>query len=351
MRSAHGVWRRRILCAGVATAFLAGSADGAEVKPAAEIDAVGRWSLESLGAGAMNLPVNRRVSIRSIPIRFSRDAHQPTGPGDGDLSYRIHLDTTLKVARNSGSGVAIVSAATRGCKGAMLNVHVRARPDGPPTIRWNSIDLIQGVRGGVARERLLSLRLSNYLPYCAVAPGEAGLSFELQQLGKVKLERVRVLRSSGLEVTRRQRAQLKLRLTELPAREPEPGERFDVGYEVENVGDLPARQIHGVADVEGQAVGNAGKRSVSLGELKGGGTKGGSFAFQAYASGDFGVEIRVASLNTNVPRGGIDGVVVPRGSRDDSASGLAPVLIWGAGTLIVGVLIRRLWKRNQRTAD
>jgi hypothetical protein len=304
----------------------------------------GLWSLKRLGAGRLSLPVGGEFGKRSVAIAFPKGAKQPRDPLPDAPSYVIHMDLSLTVSRFSKSGVVVVSGLTDGCPSAQVSVHVRGGQK-EPAVRWTSTDLIHGVRGRRVEGRRVFLRFSNYLPFCGVRPGPTKLSFTLQKLGQVKLERAVILPSSGIEVTDRYRPQLRLRPVE-SSEVPVVGKKFTVGLSLENIGDLPARGVGVELRKNGGPVAISGSGLLKIGDLTG--RTAGRFEVVAKRAGEFQLDLQVVAGNANRPATTIEGTVVSAPSPGSVLPGLWLTLGWALAVLVSGVVFLRMWRRRQR---
>lgn len=227
-------------------------------------------------------------------------------------------------------------ASTHGCVGEMVNVHVRARPGRLPLVSWNTTDLIHGTRGYRGDEQSMVVRGTNYIPYCGVHPGPTQLAFEMQRYGQVRLKSAVILASSGLEVTRKDAPELKLRSS--LSEEPEVGKDFTVSYRLENLGDRPARKAYirlistsGSVDVIGAQTKRLHEiRHLSKGVIHAIGTRPGSFS----------LELIAGASNANHPYGSIKGMVLAAGSQESSLSSSWLFVAWGAFVVGAGLGVR-----------
>jgi hypothetical protein len=302
-----------------------------------------RWKLPELGASELRLPTNGKVGRRSVPLGFPPDAFQPRHPAPGALSYLIHMDVALKVSRTSGSGVAVISGITNGCPSAQINVHVRRRRGRPPIISWNSTELIHGVRGRQIKHGTFRVQFSNYLPFCGVKPGKTQLLFVVQNIGQIELERAVVLPTSGIEVSDVYRSQLALR-PEQPEQAVEVGEKFRVGFTLENIGDAPAHDVGIEIRMQGGRLRAVGPRTMKIGDLVG--RKSGKFEVVGKRSGEFKLELQVFAGNSNQPAAVMRGDIVPRGAGQSGLPGAWLTLLWLAAVSACGVLFLKLWRRR-----
>jgi len=301
----------------------------------------GSWTLPELGATGLRLPVEGKVGRRSVPVAFPPAASQPRQPSPRSLSYLIHMNLLLEVSRFSGSGVAVISGITNGCPSAQMNVHVRRRPGRTPIISWNTTELIHGIRSRRVKDRTQRLKFSNYLPFCGVKPGRTRLQFVLQKIGGIKLDRAVVLPSSGLEVSDTYRAQLALEPDE-PEQVPRVGQEFEVGFDLENIGDAPAHGVGVEILIPGDEFRIVGRRTIWFGDLTG--RRSGIFRVVGKKTGEFKLELQALAANANQPVAILNGEVA---SPDEGRSGLPGVwltLLWAAAVLISGFYFMKMWR-------
>jgi hypothetical protein len=297
------------------------------------VDKPGRWTLPELGFDGFEVPVRGDRTKVTVHYRL------PPGSRQGrDLWYVIRLHFAISLEPGSGAGEAWVSAVTNGYAGVLVKFKRRGRDR---EVAWNSLDLIRGWVDGTTRSRRIGVDVNNYLPFRGVRPGRNSYTVTLRRAGALRIERLRVLEDSGLEVTRRGPARLALEPI-LPNQSIRPGERFKIGYRLRNVGDRDARQVvvRIAADQHGgpRVIGSDRRR---LGRVREGAT--GTFRLKAQQAGRYRLLLG-ADSSASHPRRAIEVPVVSAGRRPAGRA----LRVAAAGALLVGGLVLLAMSRGRR---
>jgi hypothetical protein len=235
MRHGCRPWGHRSLL----VAFLAGVAPllpGVLAGQALLIDAPGMWSLERLGYGELRLTVQRSVESTSVQYRLPDNAMQGVGRW-----YLAHLDAEVAVSPDTGDGFAILGGATNGRAALMATIEV-SHENGQPVVSWEALDEEHGARYQRSDSLTFQIHQIMYLQNAGVQPGLNTMSFSIQQFRGVRVTSVRILPTSGIEVSdlAPPRASLQLETIQVQAA---VGEAFTMRYTVTNTGGQPARHV------------------------------------------------------------------------------------------------------------
>jgi hypothetical protein len=277
------------------------------------IDGVGEWWLSRLGVqGSLELPTNVERGERSIAYTLPARAGQ--GP---DRWYRVRQHFELRLRPATRSGIVYVTASTNRRAAVMVELKVRRSRGRHPEVVWTSLDLVRGARRCTTRGRAVTVDVENYLQDRGVRPGDNVLTFVVERLGDVELERVRVLRDSGLRVVEESPAHLVLDAV-LPAGPVAADERFAIGYELRNDGDLAAHNVGLGVESSSRALVSDGDAQLKLASLRGDDAYSGRFELRASRPGNFRVTLAAGAENADRPLVEIDVPVGPRrGERRD----------------------------------
>lgn len=166
------------------------------------VDSVGRWTLPRLGYDAVQLPV------RKEPARVRLRYRLPPGARQGSSGwYLIHLHFAITIAPGTRAGHASVSAVSHDYVGVLVKFKRSARDS---RIRWNMLDLIRGWVDRTTTSRVIEVKASNYLPFRGVRPGGNTFMVVLRRTGALRIDGLRVLADSGLQLSRLGPARLEL---------------------------------------------------------------------------------------------------------------------------------------------
>lgn len=317
-----------------AVASVAGDA-GAELRPGVPLDG-SRLDLRELAGGAVSVGGGAESVARRFPFSFPTDAEQSWEPPGS--TYVMHLDATVVLAPGSPSGQALVSGVVNDCAGVQAIVRVLAR-NGFAKGRWNSFSALEGDRHGIFKDGRARISVSNYLPSCAVKSGPTELELKVEPLYGIELERVEFEPGTGLEVTDRAPPQIELRPV-YPDEWARVREPFRVGFEVENVGEVPARNVSVSLASEDERLlvkGRSDFRYVTLED-----TEEGEFRLFPSRRGEYQLVMRVSAENANKPLVRIGVPVNPPEAVEDSS--LPPWVLAGAVAAVLAaavVIVRR----------
>jgi hypothetical protein len=272
-------------------------------------------------------PLGRRGDGRSKTTLTYR---LPAGARQGTQDWyrlRMHFVVTF---RRRGAGVAYVGAETNGRAAIQIEFERRRKRGRLQPMRWSSVDLIRGGRHHRTSKRTIEVVNENYLQNAGVRPDRNTLAFTLEQLGGLEIESLRVLPDSAIVVTGQSPPHLELDAV-LPSGVIHAGEKFEIGFELRNRGDVPA--LDAGVSMEPPPPGlSLAKRSHRLGRLEGATT--GRFRLRARRAGTYRLTMTGGATNANSPQVVIKAVVAAASRDGDGSSGLFRPML--AGLLIVG---------------
>ena len=161
----------------------------------------GRWTLRDLRYSEPLLSGDE--GNESEPHRLESEPiiyRLPEGASQGPTTwYLIHLHFVIEFSSNTRDGLAYVSAWNNGFASALIQFKV-SRENGSIAIERYTTGAFGTEKETIERTSIES-RFSNYLGLVAVRPGKNTLTFRLETLGGVKVESVRILDDSAIEVT------------------------------------------------------------------------------------------------------------------------------------------------------
>jgi hypothetical protein len=158
----------------------------------------------------------------------------PRGSAQGPVRwYTIRLRAALRLAR--GAGDCILSAATDGATAAQIEVQTHRRAAAVSSLGW-----IQGRRRLVTRSRRVDLDFRNYLQVHGVRAGANPFTLTLDVLGGRCLERIRLLRGSGIAATHARPDELRF-LVPTQGLTATKGRELTIPYELSRRGGWPDR--------------------------------------------------------------------------------------------------------------
>jgi hypothetical protein len=281
------------------------------------LESFGFWNLARLGAtGPVRLTPAARV--RRFTFILPEGARQGAGSW-----YLVRLDFRLVLQRRSGNGVVYVEANTRGHAGGLVEFRVH-RKRGAPELTWNAIGIVDGIQTGRTRSRSVTVRFRNYVQERGIAAGLNTLSFDYQELGEARVERVELLPSSGIEFTDRSPALVRFGIPTL-TKEVHVGDRVRIPFALRNDGDRPVGAVRVRVEYPGNDLRLIGPAERSYPTVE----KGihGTFEFKALHAGHHVLGI-FASTRSNHPGAEVQLDVAPR-----------PVgrPLWAWALIVVGV--------------
>lgn len=258
------------------------------------LNGVGRWDLHELGGGELDLPTEQIGSERSLSFGLPKRVRQ--GPRTW---YLMRLHAVVELARDTGSGIAYVGGSTNERAAALIKFKVKQRPGKPPLVRWSSINELRGPVGKVVSGTRIEFRYSNFLQNRGVRPGNNLLTFDFERLDDgVKLERVRVLADSGISISKRSPAHLRLDAV-LPRGRVSVGETFAIGYKLRNTGDRTAYGVGVGLQGSSRALRIARPAIRRIGRIRR--AQSGTFRVRARRAGRHRLTLSAGSLHTNDP--------------------------------------------------
>jgi hypothetical protein len=277
------------------------------------IDELGHWSLPEMGAHAFDLPTDAPRSARRVRFVLPSDVSQGK-----PAWYLVRLRFEIEFDQQTGPGLVYVGASTNGRAAEMVKFKVRRDADDPRArIQWSTLDLIRGARHGTVQRREIIRDEKNYLQDRGVRPGMNVLRFEVEQLGDVKVRRIRVLEASGITVSDKRPPHLRL-TTLLPDEPVVRGKVFAIGYRVRNDGDIAARKVGASMDSLSPHLRVLSHHGSRIRALRPGGEISGWFRLKATRTGAFRLSVMAGGENTNYPREEIAGSAGLGRASDDS---------------------------------
>lgn len=198
------------------------------------IDRFGIWSLRKLGYGELSLQGNLRGPP---PVIFNLPSGATQGPSGW---YLIHLQGEIEFSSGTGSGAAYVTASTNGRAGAQIKFEISSET--PSSVKWSSVDLVNGRVETVALRPFVQFSMSNYLQSAGIQPGLNTLAFDLETSGGVEVEELTILSGSGVEYTPMAPPHLELTLELFDGRIG-LGDQFSIKYLLANTGGRPVRNV------------------------------------------------------------------------------------------------------------
>jgi hypothetical protein len=194
------------------------------------------WTLQALGRPALDLPVGQPVDEVTLPF----DAPPGTRQGSGSW-YVGRLDFELELDPASRGGLVYLSLSTNGRASVMVKVQTSRRAH-RLHVRWSTVDLFHGRREHVSHSARIAASASNFLQDRGIQGGQNTLGFRLERYGGARVRSARVRESSGVVVTPKGPARLRL---EVPVRDRnlQVGDEFSVPYRVTNVGDRAPQSV------------------------------------------------------------------------------------------------------------
>ena len=325
-----------LLIATALGALVLGPPGAARADGPPRLDQLGFWDLRSLGSQPLDLRAGER---RELAFVLPVGARQ--GPGRW---YRLRMDVRVTLAPGSGDGNVYVVGSTNGRAAEMAKVRVQGGASSAPRLAWSTLDLLHGPASGVVRGREVTLSSENYVQDRGVRPGANTLTFDVETLGKVRVESVTILPGSGLRVTAERPAHLVLE-PRLPAERPAVGETLTVPYVITNDGDVAARNVRIEATSESRALRLAGApRTIET--LAGGQRFDGEIRVRPTRAGNYRFELAAGTDNANRP---LVEIAVPARAaparRPESGGAALPT---GVATLLALGLVVTLRKRRRR---
>jgi len=260
----------------------------------------------------------------------------PRGSAQGPARwYTVRLRAVLWLAR--GTGDCILSAATDGATAAQIEIQTHPRSATVSSLGW-----IQGRRRLVPRAGRVSLDFRNYLQVRGVKGGANPFTLTLEVLHGRCLERIRLLRGSGIATTRARPDELRF-LVPTTVLTATKGRALTIPYELVRRGGWPDRGATVTLSVpqEWRIDGSASQRFSRLGY-----GRAGSFRVTPSTTGTSLVGLRAARLY-NEPNATIQVRVEPAKSWV-LTRGLSLLL---SASLIVGAAALTLASRRAKAAE
>lgn len=228
--------------AGLALPPLVGALEAGSEEPVL-IDSYGVWTLERLGYGDLDLPVDAPHTQRSVVFRLPPGAAQ----GRPRSWYLIHFHLRIRFAREAGDGsFALVWGAPNGRPAASAEFEPRF-VRGAFRVPWSTVDMRAGTTRGVSDEAEFEVRHVNFLTYDGVRPGVNTLDFVVEQFRGAKIESVTILRDTAIELSPYGPPKLRLRVK--APRHPVVRRPFSIRYRLERISRrLPVKVVVGVVE-------------------------------------------------------------------------------------------------------
>jgi hypothetical protein len=317
--------------------------DEARAGTTGEPSPVRRWSLKDLGYERPYYTVySRGGPQRERVIRF----RFPPGATQGrPIWYLLDLRFTLKLSSPPQSGVAWVTATTRGDAATQTRFKVRVDRRGARThvSTWDRLE--RGYRDWVTRSRRITVTSMNYLPDRGVRGGPGTIHIALQRYYGVAVDSMRLSSRSAIVAARRGPPQLVAHALK-PTGVVHVGETFRLPIELVNkgVGKLdasvtlkPTDASFGNVQPAKLKVRRVGERAVKA-----------SFKVRALREGD-----RTLILAAETPPGDVTGArITLRLHGDEGQSGILRNAILAVVFIpaIVVLVVDHLWRRSRWNA-
>ncbi|MFP3976229.1 MAG: hypothetical protein ACLFVK_08430 [Dehalococcoidia bacterium] len=158
------------------------------------IDSTGFWNLGDLGYSDVIFSGTKEEEAHSINYALPEGAAQ--GP---DTWYVLHLNFDIEFSPDTEEGVCYVGAGTNGYACAKIRFEVKKKKDAV-TVDWSHT----GLRESVSRSTDsldIHVPFKNYLRTAGVRADSNTLTFTMRKYGNVKVKRLCILKSSGIEYT------------------------------------------------------------------------------------------------------------------------------------------------------
>lgn len=315
--------------------------------------AVAALTLAAVGAGAATGAVSFSVAEKggvgplgcgqaSPPFGFAAARGNGVSSGrDPEAQYLLDMRARVRPLPGAGGGEMTIFGEVGGEPGATLTLR-RERENGRWTLRWSSIDLVDGTRTGEVATAGSHLTTSNYIPFGTVSPGANRIRFRVECLGAGPIATVEVLGSTALRETRRAPAHLRL-TTPSANRDPEVGTALPVPFEIVNTGDVPAVAVEVQLLSKSSAAQVVGRTRYLYSRLSG--REEGEFLVLPRRPGPIDVEVVAASGNSNQPAVSLRGVAgrPAAGGGEVDSPWLAVAGLTFLAAVAVALARRRRW--------
>ena len=214
----------------VLTILTVGSAAG----EAPLIGSDGLWTLEDLGHGDIQVPVQGEVRSSS-PISYLLPDDAVQGHGSW---YMLFLHFILELGQDSSDGRIYVAGKANDRAAAQVKFTRSGHTGGT---LWSTTELLSGGSSGFSLDNSLEVYYINYIPNDGVLPRLNELTFQLEQYDGAKVERLSILRDSGIIRTKLGPPKIQLGF-QVPKRHLDPGDEFTIDVVLSNAG-WPAKEV------------------------------------------------------------------------------------------------------------
>lgn len=297
------------------------------------VDSLGDWPMQRLGYNGVDIPMQGQRHVASIQYQLPPDATQ-----GGKTWYMVRLHLTIDFSKDTGHGIALVSADTNGRTAAQMSFETRPQSEGL-TVRRKSIDLVDGTRTDDISSNMVEGMQSNYLQSTGVQAGTNTLAFQVEMFGDIIVNDVHIAEDSGIQLTALSPARIRLNANS-EGQHVRVGDSFKVNFSVSNDGDSMAKNIIVRAEYPQdsmETVGPSEDRMVQLGK----GSRKGTLTLRALKAGRQSIVLQATS-SANRPAAVVDVYVNNTGSLIYRLSTAARWMIPGISMLcLVGFAVRR----------
>ncbi len=294
------------------------------------IDSYGNWTLNRLGY----LPIlfTGQNDTESYTVRYILPPNASQGPGDW---YLVNLNFLIEFSKNSTNGYAYVSALTNNRSSALIKFTVKKNNDSL-LINWSERNLL-GVSRYSTTSSVINVSFTNYLQYQGVIPGVNTLTFKLEQHGDIKVKRLEISPTTGIELTPLSPPELKLDV-KLPRDSISNGDSFIINFTLKNFGDQPPEDVLVRAVYPKEALELVGDASYYAPHLEN--KLEGQFEFKALKKGDHQIVIMTETIS-GIKRPSAR-ILVPVGDK----KGFSPLLLPIAVSVLA--LLTYFFRKNRR---
>jgi hypothetical protein len=265
------------------------------------ISSPGVWTLERLGYGAQQVPVDHSLNVIHLGFQlppgvaaaavrcYDARAQAPR------TCFLIHYHFKIRFDPATQPGFVYVSAATNRFTSSQVPFKATT-PEGKLTIEWSTLDLIRGYDAHTSYTPEIEVQNVNYLQTRGLRDGENTLDLQLEIPGPAVVSSLEVLPDTGLEWNHEPpgRLALSLKPRALKAR---VGKIIHVIYSVKRVGGRAPENVKVEAVGDPRRLKPVGAVLRRLPVVRG--IVRGRFAFRVRRPGRTRVGVHVASGTTN----------------------------------------------------
>jgi hypothetical protein len=153
----------------------------------------GKVALAEIVDGGIDLPMDKRVSIKEFRFRMPAGAKQ-----GADTWYLMRVDLEVIFARGSRKGSVLVSGYTNDRAAAQIEFYTEQNSSGTQVTSWDSADAINGPDAGRFKSNRGHVRYVNYLQLSGVKPGINILTFAAERFGHPAISKINIGPASGI---------------------------------------------------------------------------------------------------------------------------------------------------------